>query len=111
MPNDMVIKAIGDLSAEIKKEVNKAGTKDMEVLKKMNDILNNLPPEIKQRMPSKQHNMMKPVADNTLSSPRVDISNEPAKEPPNRTVVSYTRSVRKGYCRHGKETLTKVTDA
>ena len=43
----MVIKAIGDLSAEIKKEVNKAGTEDMEVLKKMNNILNNLPPEIK----------------------------------------------------------------
>ncbi len=70
--NDMVIKAIGDLSAEMKKKVNMVGIDEMEVLKKMNNILNNLPPEIEQRMPSKQQNTTKPVKDNTVSAPRVD---------------------------------------
>jgi hypothetical protein len=75
----------------------------------MNDILNNLPPEIKQRMPScqqktdnarvQQRKEKEPIENNKLSAPpRVDTAttssstDKPAIESQQRGVASYTRS-------------------
>ncbi len=41
MPEDQIIKAVGDLSSVLRHQVNICGKEEMAVLQKMNDILNN----------------------------------------------------------------------
>ncbi len=42
MPNDQIIKAVGNLKSALRQRINMKGGKEMETLQKSNDILNNV---------------------------------------------------------------------
>lgn len=48
-PADQVIKAVGNLSLALRKQINKQGKEEMAALKKMSNILNNVAPEPKKK--------------------------------------------------------------
>ena len=49
MPEDQIVKAVGDLASELRKRINVRGKEEMSVLKKMNEILSNETPELTKR--------------------------------------------------------------
>ncbi len=54
MPEDQIVKAVGDLSSALRHRINKQGKEEMSVLKKMHEILNNEAPKPVEKKQKKQ---------------------------------------------------------
>ncbi len=75
-PEDQIVKAVGNLTLALRQRINACGQEEMEVLERMNEILNNAKPKDVEK---KRDTFKDPIPEPTVGWPGGDLQQPPRK--------------------------------